>query len=70
MGLNQVVSPALLAIDAERMRVRRYVRNNWGKVWVTHEAVFEDGAPLVKELNDFRIVPRMFPMDHIPEGAA
>jgi hypothetical protein len=67
------MNTALLAIDPALKRVRRYVRRDLGlgvvRLECSHEAVFENGEPLVTELNHFRVQPREFPQDHTPRTA-
>lgn len=59
------------------MRVRRYLRNVWGKCWYSgHTAMIDNHTPdLIVELETFRKYPdsfaaNQFPQDHIPPGAA
>jgi hypothetical protein len=71
-----VIYTPLLCIDTRSspMRVRRYVRNQYHKVWLTHIAELGDINPDVpRQLEEFRQQPQrlcVFPKDHIPEGAA
>lgn len=48
--------PARLCIDTETKRVRRYVRNPYGKVWATHEAVLQaQNDDIFERLEEFRL---------------
>jgi hypothetical protein len=63
---------ALLAITPTTGRVRRYARNVHGKVWVTHEAVIEEGylnADAMPVLRDFLAQPLKFPKVEPTEAA-
>ena len=61
---------ALLCIDSETKAVRRYVRNPYSKIWMTHESVLErvhDGS--ARELDEFRMRPESFLITKRAEAA-
>jgi len=48
---------ALLCIDTAERRVRRYVKNDYGRVFVTDEVVMENNPDVVEVLEGFRLNP-------------
>lgn len=74
MGVDQVIHQVLLCIDGGPLsaRVTRYIRNPYRRVWAIDEAVLESVEPgTVEMLKQFLLKPKtLFPMDHIPAGAA